>query len=175
MWFPKIKKIQKLNLLKSGLNGGQKGILFFVHVNMNVSRIILILVANWQEIFGEWLINPRPKTESSEVTLQYVDLSIKWHSTFVIHATYWTRISICKKNENLAIGRRWLNSLMIKLQWQKETAYDADGPNYPTLVCMTVEFRGITIVIHNATAARRFSLPHLCGHVQSRWILRQEN
>ena len=69
MWFPKIKKIQKLNLLKSGLNGGQKGILFFVHVNMNVSRIILILVANWQEIFGEWLINPRPKTESSEVTL----------------------------------------------------------------------------------------------------------
>ena len=36
----------KLNLLKSGLNGGQKGILFFVHVNMNVSRIILILVAN---------------------------------------------------------------------------------------------------------------------------------
>ena len=69
MWFPKIKKIQKLNLLKSGLNGGQKGILFFVHVNMNVSRIILILVANWQEIFGEWLINPRPQTESSEVTL----------------------------------------------------------------------------------------------------------
>ena len=38
MWFPKIKKIEKLNLLKSGLNGGQKGILFFVHVNMNVSR-----------------------------------------------------------------------------------------------------------------------------------------
>ena len=36
---------------------------------MNVSRIILILVANRQEIFGEWLINPRPKTESSEVTL----------------------------------------------------------------------------------------------------------
>ena len=72
MWFPKIKKIQKLNLLKSGLNGGQKGILFFVHVNMNVSRIILILVANWQEIFGEWLINPRPKTESSEVTLFFI-------------------------------------------------------------------------------------------------------
>ena len=71
MWFPKIKKIEKLNLLKSGLNGGQKGILFFVHVNMNVSRIILILVANWQEIFGEWLINPRPKTESSEVTLKF--------------------------------------------------------------------------------------------------------
>ena len=69
MWFPKIKKIQKLNLLKSGLNGGQKGILFFVHVNMNVSHIILILVANWQEIFGEWLINPRPRTKSSEVTL----------------------------------------------------------------------------------------------------------
>ena len=60
-----------MNLLKSGLNGGQKGIFFFVHVNMSVSRIILILVANWQEIFGEWLINPRPKTESSEVTLVY--------------------------------------------------------------------------------------------------------
>ena len=60
---------KKLNLLKSGLNGGQKGTLFFVHVNMNVSSIILILVANWQEIFGEWLIKPRPKTESSEVTL----------------------------------------------------------------------------------------------------------
>ena len=39
----KIKKTQKL---KSGLNGGQNRILFFVHVNMNVSRIILILVAN---------------------------------------------------------------------------------------------------------------------------------
>ena len=39
MWFPKIKKTQKL---KSGLNGGQNRILFFVHVNMNVSRIILI-------------------------------------------------------------------------------------------------------------------------------------
>ena len=69
MWFPKIKKILKLNLLKSGLNGGQKGILIFVHVNMNVSHVILILEANWQEIFSEWLINPRPKTESSEVTL----------------------------------------------------------------------------------------------------------
>ena len=76
MWFPKIKKIQKLNLLKSGLNGGQKGILFFVHVNMNVSHIILILVANWQEIFGEWLINLCPKTESSEVTLSYFKLRI---------------------------------------------------------------------------------------------------
>ena len=49
MWFPKIKKTQKL---KSGLNGGQNRILFFVHVNMTVSRIILILVANWQGIFG---------------------------------------------------------------------------------------------------------------------------
>ena len=65
MWFPKIKQIQKLNLLKSGLNGGQKWILFFVHV----SRIILILVANWQEIFDEWLINPCPWTKPSEVTL----------------------------------------------------------------------------------------------------------
>ena len=65
------KENKKLNLLKSGFSGGQKRILFFVHVNMNVSHIILILVANWQEIFGEWLINPRPKTESSEVTLKF--------------------------------------------------------------------------------------------------------
>ena len=72
MWFPKIEKIQKLNLLKSGHNGGQKEILFFACVNMNVSRIILILVANWQEIFDEWLINPRHKTESSEVTLRFL-------------------------------------------------------------------------------------------------------
>ena len=65
-----ISENKENTLLKSGLNGGQKGIWFFVHVNMNVSHIILILVANWQEIFGEWLINPRPKTESSEVTLR---------------------------------------------------------------------------------------------------------
>ena len=32
--------------LKSVLNGGQNRILFFVHVNMNISCIILILVAN---------------------------------------------------------------------------------------------------------------------------------
>ena len=67
-----IKENKKLNLLKSGFSGGQKRILFFVHVNMNVSRIILILVANWQEIFDEWLINPRHKTESSEVTLRFL-------------------------------------------------------------------------------------------------------
>jgi hypothetical protein len=44
LWY--VPKIRKIKNLKSGLNGGQNWFWFLVHVNMSVSCIILILVAN---------------------------------------------------------------------------------------------------------------------------------